>query len=623
MQKRASAFRAIIGAAGFVYVAIVAAALAFFRDPAAAASRPLGVVGLSGILFFAASFLVLGRNAKVYGFDFAQRQHEEEAYGAAITELGGAPLRSLIGFILFMLAWLVGLFAFGQAVGLRDTGRAPLFFFVFSLGMLVAAFVFVITDNLNAKTLLAGTLAAYPRKLREARQQRKIFIIPTFMSFMSFLFAFATAFLVLDRAGGGSENLSIGTFGAVFALAGAYFLVILALVTVWNVNTGLIYKSVIAQLEGLSAAEKDLTARISIGSVDELGSIAGMVNDFCEGLSKSMGSLKLAQMELNVLGEELGRNANDTAGAVAQISASVDRVKQKTHFQAASVSESSSAVEQIAKNIESLEIRIAEQAASVAEASASIEEMIGNIGSVTRSIDTMAERFGMLLAAAAEGKATQTESRLRIEQISARSEALLEANKTISTIASQTNLLAMNAAIEAAHAGDAGRGFSVVADEIRRLAETSSGQSKAIRTELTQVQKAIEQVVASSKESESSFARVSEQIGETDALVREVQRAMVEQREGSVQVLEALRAMNDITAEVKVGSREMSAGNATVLAEISRLREATADIGSSMEEMAIGASGIAASTRKVSDMALGARATIRQMDESIGCFKTG
>ncbi len=622
MNAKSIRFRGIVAAAAILFIGEVAAAFVFYRAPEVAASRPLSAVLASGLLFLVASSLVVGRSASLFRIDFRALQGDDEAFKSAIEGLGGAPLKSLLLFIAFILAYLCALFALGNSVGLQPTGRLPLFLFVFSLGMLDASFIFVLSDRLCTHSLLDNRLARYPADLRENRQQRKIFIIPTFMSLMSFLFAFAAAFLMLDRSGSAAGGLSVGALVAVFGLSFLFFVIVIILVMLWNKNTGLIYGSVIAQLEQLSSAEKDLTGRISIASVDELGSIAGLVNYFCEQLSASMLNLKAAQGELNELGEDLRKNASDTAGAVTQISSSVERVREKTRFQSDSVSESSSAVEQIAKNIESLEGLISDQAASVSEASASIEEMVGNIGSVTKSIDRMADQFGELLSAADEGRKTQSASRANIEQISARSEALLEANKAIAAIASKTNLLAMNAAIEAAHAGDAGRGFSVVADEIRRLAETSAEQSKTIRGELAQVQKSIEEVVASSKDSEDSFTRVSERIGETDAIVREVQQAMVEQREGSAQVLEALRSMNDITMQVRSGSQEMSAGNKTVLEEIGRLRQATAEIKDSMDEMAEGAGGIASGARKVSDMAKGTGDTIRGLDQAIGCFKT-
>lgn len=488
--------------------------------------------------------------------------------------------------------------------------------------MLDAAFLFILADRLVSKFLLDLRLARYPIDLREARQQRKNFIIPTFMSLMTFLFAISVALFVITSIEKGQGSIAQVALIAAIGASFAFFAISVLLVSMWTANTGMIYRSVIAQLEQLSAAEKDLRGRISIISVDELGSISGMVNSFCNSLSGSMAELRAAQGKLNGLGEELRKTADDSAGAVAQISSNVGRVREKTQFQSDSVVESSSAVEEIAKNIESLEDLISSQASSVTEASASIEEMVGNIGSVTASINKMAEQFGELHAAAEEGKAMQAASRERIGQIAARSEALLEANKVISTIASQTNLLAMNAAIEAAHAGDAGRGFSVVADEIRRLAETSAGQSKTIRNELAQVQKAIEEVVASSGLSEKSFERVAERISETGALVHEVQQAMHEQKEGSSQVLEALKLMNDISSQVRTGSQEMSAGNKTVLDEIERLREATADIKGSMDEMTIGAVGIADSARKVSEMAKVTMETIETMDAELKSFKT-
>jgi methyl-accepting chemotaxis protein len=622
MNRKAFAFRAIIAIAATIFVGIAGAVLFLTRDSGVDPAKMLKIVGWAGLAFIVASLIVVGRSARVYRYDFAVHENDAEGLKEALSRLGGTPLASLIVFLLLMIAYIVGLSFFRDELGLKAASRLPYFFLLFSLGMLCCSFLFVLADRLGTDTLLESRLVSYPYDLRETRQQRKNFIIPSFMSLMTFVFAFSVAFIVIDRMRGQEGAVSPAIIATVVVASILFFGGVIALVAIWTATTAIVYSSVIKQLDQLSSAEKDLSRRISIGSVDELGSISGMVNSFCLGLAKSVSGLKSAQGKLSALGDELRKTADDTAGAVAQISSNVGRVREKTRFQSASVAESSSAVEQIAQNIVSLETMISDQASSVSEASASIEQMVGNISSVTSSIDKMAEEFSELISAAETGKAAQAESRSKIEQIAARSEALLEANKVIANIASQTNLLAMNAAIEAAHAGDAGRGFSVVADEIRRLAETSAGQSKMIRTEIAQVQKAIEEVVASSRGSEKSFDRVAERIGETDALVREVQQAMMEQKEGSTQVLEALRSMNEVTSQVKTGSQEMSAGNTTVLEEIGRLREATAEITVSIDEMAAGAGGIADGANKVSEMAKGTLETIRKMDEAIGNFKT-
>lgn len=390
----------------------------------------------------------------------------------------------------------------------------------------------------------------------------------------------------------------------------------------------LLSRTVIRPIDGLAASfrdlaegEADLRVSLPVRKTDEIGALSSGFNAFVGKLRGIVLDLKTAQGDLLGIGGELRSSASGTAASISSIAESIRLVSGKTERQNAGVASASGAVEEIARNIESLERLIADQAASVTEASASIEQMVGNIAQVTSTIARMAEEFSALSVAAEEGRANQETTDARIAQITERSESLLEANSVIAGIASQTNLLAMNAAIEAAHAGEAGKGFSVVADEIRKLSETSAEQSRTIGADLTAVLGSIKEVVDSSRLSGESFSRITDKIGTTDSLVRQVSQAMAEQREGSTQILEALRSMNDITTSVRSGSMEMNAGNATVLAEMQGLKESSAEIQRSMEEMGRAAEAIAVASRRVTELADETQTTMARMDEAIGRFK--
>jgi len=405
----------------------------------------------------------------------------------------------------------------------------------------------------------------------------------------------------------------------VFALA-LFATVALAMAVARSISKPV--KLAAAEFRELAGGEADLTKTLEVASKDEVGELSSDFNLFITKLREMVVELKSTQSRLGVIGDELRANVESSAGAVNQIGERVEHMRLQARAQGDCVSESSGAVEEIAKTIEGLDSLIMSQTAAITEASASIEQMVGNISSVSASVGRIGENFTALSAASERGVAMQEESGKRVLEISALSDTLLEANQVIANIASQTNLLAMNAAIEAAHAGDAGKGFSVVADEIRHLAETSTEQSKSIGAGLKNVQKAIASVVDTSNGTGDAFGRLAEMIGVTSDLVREVGSAMSEQKEGSTQILSALKAMNDISSEVRAGSSEMSAGNATILEAIARLKASAQEIDRSVGDVVLGIADVERSTAAIAGVTDRTGELLSSMDDAVGRFRT-
>ena len=405
----------------------------------------------------------------------------------------------------------------------------------------------------------------------------------------------------------------------VIALVGYSGVVIYSLATVLGVSRSA--QSVTLSLGEIAKGGGDLTKRIEVKSDDELGQLAGHFNGFQGALADLVREVQQTTQTLGEIGTDLSATMEQTASAAVEISANVESVKRRTVDQSAGATESSATLERISQNVKDLTAVIERQAESVANSSASIEQMVANVISVTRNVERMGTEYLKLIDSAGNGRTMLDKTMGDVKRIAERSERLRDANALIASIAAQTNLLAMNAAIEAAHAGSAGLGFAVVADEIRKLAENAARQSKAIAIDVREISGAITDVVGSSDATASSFTAVVGQIEQLHALEEEIKLAMTEQSAGSSQVLDSLNLINEVTAEVRRGAEEMREGTDAVLGEMGRLLNASVEIESSMTEIAQGANEVSKASNAVADLAVKNRDGISAVAERMGRFK--
>jgi methyl-accepting chemotaxis protein len=373
-------------------------------------------------------------------------------------------------------------------------------------------------------------------------------------------------------------------------------------------------------LKEISMGEGDLTGRIETGKDDEIGELAGYFNLTMEKISNLVRTIKYKINGLDHTSLELSDNMGKTSTAVKQITTNLDNMENLMGKQENGAVEAGKAVSEIKTNIDNLRKMIEEQNESVNMSSSAIEEMTANIHSVTQTLVENSRNVGELTEASQNGKTGLQTVAQEIREIAHDSEGLMQINSLMKNIASQTNLLSMNAAIEAAHAGESGKGFAVVAGEIRKLAESSSQQSKTTTAMLKKIKSSIDNITKSSDEVLSRFGAIDSGVKTVSEHEQNILNAMEEQETGGKQVLESIGRLRDITSSVKKGSDSMEVSGETLVRETDEFIKISKETADGMNGILKGINLINDSISHVNDMSVENSRNFESLKHETGKF---
>ncbi|MBQ9281922.1 MAG: HAMP domain-containing protein [Treponema sp.] len=396
-------------------------------------------------------------------------------------------------------------------------------------------------------------------------------------------------------------------------------LITAVLVSLFTRKTMKPLKKIIVSLE--EVAKNDFTHGIEVTSQDELGNVAQTFNNTLGTLCSSFSLISQNTNELDKIGNGLANDMNNISNEISKIAGNIVSISSQADSLNKSVEQTSNSEKEIASAIEKLSASTESQSDCVENSKRSANKMVGNITEISHSIKDTSEAVSSLLEATNTGKTNMKKSAEIAQKIADASGGLQEASKVILNVASQTNLLAMNAAIEAAHAGEAGQGFAVVADEIRNLAELSSKQGKVITQTLKDIGLEITNLADSTRTVEQSFSEIYNLSENVNTLTGNVKSVMGEHEESCKDVLSAINEIENATTSVKRESEGIYSASQEVSSAVGNMTNIASSLSLQMGEIEAGAKSISESSDVVNQLTQENKEKISALADEINKFK--
>jgi len=374
-------------------------------------------------------------------------------------------------------------------------------------------------------------------------------------------------------------------------------------------------------VRGLS--QGDLSVSFDIVSRDEIGTLSRQMNVFIRSLDDALLGIKDAVGRNGKVRDQLLSTTQKTGYSLADMRSAVSEVETQTRLLDTKVSETRGAVSAIAGGVGQLDDRISDQIAMVEESTAAITQMLATIGNMARMAEKDRELADGLVQTADAGRDVFVSAFEKIGAITERVGKIEEMIEIIDAIAGQTNLLAMNAAIEAAHAGEAGKGFAVVADEIRKLAEASAEGSREIAGSVHAIVQSIESATAGSSDTTRAFGEIEAQIRDVSRSVSEISASLGETDEGGRQILTAMTSLRELSASINTESRRVAENSRAIDASMGELDQVAETVREAATAIVRRTDDIAATADLTAQLAHELSEVGDDLEKRIAHFQTG
>ncbi len=368
------------------------------------------------------------------------------------------------------------------------------------------------------------------------------------------------------------------------------------------------------------ASTGDLTVSVKSKTNDEIGVISDSFNDFISSLNGMVSKIKSVTSKTQSISSDLSSASEETAAAIVEIRANISSMTDKMKTLDSEVGKSKDFADTVRGAITLLGEQISSQASAVEESSAAIEEISTSIQNIARTATEKLKIATALETTAMNGETEMDETVQVIRKVANSTSVIMEMSSVIQNISSQTNLLAMNAAIEAAHAGEAGKGFAVVADEIRKLAEDSSESARQITQSMNEISEFIHTSEDATERTGHTFHEMVTAVKNVAASMEEMKHATDELSMGSSQIVEALGLLVNISEEVKESYAEMDSKVVSIADSMSTLNDISTETKYGMEEINAGINEVSAGAQVVSESGTLNSEAVMELETLIGEF---